>query len=362
MFLASGDLWAGAEVMIYQLILGVSKTSGLELCVVLLNKNRLAEKLMALGVTVKIYDESKQSFFTILGNVRRFVVTFSPDIIHAHRYKENLLAWLSCIGISTTKLVATQHGMPEVTGLGQNFKSWLRTTFFFRQLSSCFDMVVVVSEEMQQTLLGCYGFSDKNMSVIHNGIAIPEIVNKKKKRRLLIGSAGRLFPVKDYSLMVDIALQVVKQNDTIDFVLAGDGPQRSELEQKVKKYGIEDRFLFVGHQDDMAGFYKSLDVYINTSVHEGIPMSVLEAMSYGSPVVAPDVGGFPEIVHNKIQGFLIEGRNKDTYVNCLLQLSLNENLRLKMAKVARKRIIKHFSRDIMVQQYYNLYSELIFNF
>ena len=219
----------------------------------------------------------------------------------------------------------------------------------------------MVSEEMHHILQGIYGFSDNNMTVIHNGIEIVKDIEKQENHRLIIGSAGRFFPVKDYSIMVDIAAQVVIQNNTITFVLAGDGPQRSELEQKVKNYGIGDRFLFLGHQDDMVGFYKSLDIYINTSVHEGIPMSVLEAMSYGLPIVAPNVGGFPEIVHNNIHGFLIEGRNKDIYVDCLLLLSSNKQLRFRMAKSARERVVKQFSRDVMAQQYYNLYEELILN-
>jgi len=176
---------------------------------------------------------------------------------------------------------------------------------------------------------------------------------------LIIGSAGRLFPVKDYSLLVDIAAQVVIQNDTITFVLAGDGPLRSELEEKVKKYGIKNHFFFLGHQDDMAGFYKSLDVYINTSVHEGIPMSVLEAMSYGLPVVVPSVGGLPEIVNNNTQGFLVEGRNKYTYAECLSKLNSNVDLRQKMGESARKRVVGCFSREVMAQKYYNLYRELL---
>ncbi len=88
MLLTSGDLWAGAEVMIYQLARGLFKIPGLELCVVLLNKSSLAEKLTTFGITVKIYDESKQFFYAILGDIRSLVIEFSPDIIHSHRYKE----------------------------------------------------------------------------------------------------------------------------------------------------------------------------------------------------------------------------------------------------------------------------------
>ena len=106
-------------------------------------------------------------------------------------------------------------------------------------------------------------------------------------------------------------------------------------------------------------FYKNLDVYVNTSIHEGIPMSVLEAMSYGLPVVAANVGGLPEIIKNGVNGFLIEGNNKNIYINHLLELINNQDLRLVMAKYARDRVSKYFSLKVMADNYYQLYRRLM---
>jgi len=86
---------------------------------------------------------------------------------------------------------------------------------------------------------------------------------------------------------------------------------------------------------------------------------ILEAMSYGLPVVVPDVGGFPEIIHNGEQGFLIEGRNKETYVERILELVHNRNLRLRLARSARERVVDCFSREAMVQNYHKFYQEIL---
>ncbi len=212
---------------------------------------------------------------------------------------------------------------------------------------------------MRRAMLGYYGFSTKNVTVIHNGISIPDDVSRRFGRRMVVGSAGRLFPVKNFSLLVDIAHLVITQSDVLDFVLAGDGPQRPVLEEKIRSHGLQERFRLLGHQDDMDVFYRSLDVYINTSVHEGISMSVLEAMSYGLPVVAANVGGFPEIVQNGEQGFLIEGHNKNAYVDRILQLITNQDLRLKMAKSARERVADCFSQEAMARKYCKLYQGVI---
>ena len=359
MVLCSGDLWAGAEAMVYQLVNGLAGIPNLDLLIVLLNKGRLAKKLEKRGIEVHIIEESKHSFLAIVRSVRKSVAEFSPDVIHSHRYKENMLAWFAAIGRKNIKLVATQHGMPETGGEAISWADRLKTGLFFRMLSCCFDRTVLVSGEMRQLLFGSYGFSSKDIAVIHNGISIPKNISHRNGQRVVIGSAGRLFPVKDFSLFVDLAHFLVMQIGTVDFVLAGDGPQHAMLEEKIKSYGLQERFRILGHQDDMDAFYRNLDLYINTSIHEGIPMSVLEAMSYGLPVVAAKVGGFPEIVQNGEQGFLVDVRNKNAYVDRVLELILNQDLRLKMAKSARKKIVDYFSQKTMAEKYYQLYGKLL---
>lgn len=358
LIIASGDLWAGAEVMVHQLARGLVGKAGVALRVVLLNEGRLASELLNLGIEIHIIGESKYTFLSLARLVRKLVIQFSPNIIHSHRYKENLLAWLVALGRHNIKLVATQHGMPEVASTAQSMASRFRTAFFFRLLSCCFNRTVVVSEEMKQALIGSYGFSVDNVIVIHNGICIPMNVISHSGERVVVGSAGRLFPVKDFSLLVEIAHYVISQNEMIDFVLAGDGPQRSMLEYKVREYGIQDRFTFLGHVDDMDNLYQRLDMYINTSVHEGIPMSVLEAMSYGLPVVVPKVGGFSEIVEDGVSGFLVDGRDPGQFTGRILDL-LQPDRRCSMAKAARQRVVDRFSSEAMARAYYQLYQEVV---
>ena len=356
LLLASGDLWAGAEVVIYQLASGLIETDSVVLKVVLMNGGRLAEELERLGIAVHIVDESKNSFIRSIGVVRKLVKEFAPDIIHSHRYKENVMAWCVSRGLPGFRLVATQHGMPETAG-SLSATGRLRNELFFQVLSKGFTGTVVVSEDMRRALVGRYGFTAKDVFVIHNGIRIPERVISPPGIRLVVGSAGRLFPVKDFSLLVDVAHKVVQQSEHIDFVLAGDGPELDMLRERVRHHGMEGRFTFLGHQEDMEAFYRGLGVYINTSIHEGIPMSVLEAMAHGLPIVAPRVGGFPEILDPGVHGFLVEDRDPDKFAQSILNLSDFEERR-KMGQAARERAIDSFSQEVMVQRYLQLYNEL----
>ena len=358
LIIASGDLWAGAEVMIFQLICELNKIKQVDLLVVLLNKGRLEQEIRAKDVKVKIINEMTHSFFSIIHEFREIIYSFSPEVIHSHRYKENMAARLAAIGYRHIKLVATQHGMPEINRDKKNGISRLKNFIFFRLLSSYFDRTVAVSREMKNTLVECHGFSDKKVTVIHNGIPIHGIACTRERQRVIVGSAGRLFAVKDYSLMVDIAKSVIAKSEVVDFVIAGDGPEYSMLNEKIEKYGLEDRFKMIGHQDNMDAFFRGIDIYINTSMHEGIPMSVLEAMSYKLPVVVPEVGGFPEIVENNVNGFLVSGRDPEIFAKKVLKL-IQPDFRKKMAIAAKQRVETNFSSKMMARAYYQLYKELL---
>lgn len=358
MVLASGDLWAGAEVMIYQLVCGFKEFEDVVILVVLLNNGRLAEEFKGADIEVRIVDEVQLSILGLARGIHKIVKEFSPHIIHSHRYKENLLAWLITRVMRKVRLVATQHGMPETSGEKQRCKDRLRSAFFFSLLSFGFQKTVAVSQEMRSLLLGNYGFSERKLEVIHNGILLPPEVVKQKSGGLRVGSAGRLFPVKGYDFFVEVAAKVMSMNEQVQFVIAGDGPEQKRLERAIGKHGLQDQFTLLGHVDDMAGFYRSLDVYVNTSVHEGIPMSVLEAMGHGLPVVVPHVGGFPEIVVDGECGYLVAERSADLFARRILGL-VDLEQRKKMANSARKRVEQLFSQKAMTEKYYQLYGKLL---
>jgi glycosyltransferase involved in cell wall biosynthesis len=241
-------------------------------------------------------------------------------------------------------------------GKAGSVKAAATTKLNFFLLAKCFDRVVAVSKTLAEELVHRYGIRPGKIETIHNGIPFPEIRNKEIHVDLfIIGSAGRFAPVKDYSLMVDIARSVSEKIDTVKFKLAGDGPELQKLQALVKEYGLSERFEFTGFISNLDSFYSGLDLYINTSFHEGIPMSVLEAMAQGLPVVAPKVGGFPEIITDGMEGYLIEGRNPAAFADKCILLASNNDLREEMSKAAQKKIENQFSADRMASRYYELY-------
>lgn len=160
--------------------------------------------------------------------------------------------------------------------------------------------------------------------------------------------------------MIKIAnIIAASSGDDITFELAGEGPERSVLESMIQHFGLQERFTLNGHQYDMDAFYQGIDIYLNTSVHEGIPMTILEALARGIPVIAPAVGGIKEIITNGVEGFLIESRNPNDFAEKCLLLQKNRALREKMSRAARLRAEQAFSAEMMADKYYRLYRRTV---
>ena len=356
----SGDLWAGAETMACNLLKRLKEYDDLDLSVILLNEGRLAAELRASGLTVHVVDEKLHSFREIFRETRRIIGSNTPDIIHSHRYKENLLALLISGCCRRARLVSTQHGLPEShekkPGITQRFKT--RTNFL---VLSRFFTTVAVSEDISNVLVSRFGFRKEKVEVIHNGIELPPSPSApgEKAGTFVVGSSGRLFPVKDYPLMVEIARAISATGaGDVRFELAGDGPELPALQALIQHYGLNAGFILKGHQDDMATFYQGLDIYLNTSRHEGIPMTILEALAHGLPVIAPAVGGIVEIIDDGREGFLIDSRSPCDYAEKCLFLKDNREKRDRMSRAARTKAERAFSAEKMAERYYRLYQTL----
>lgn len=354
----SGDLWAGAEVMGLRLLTGLAKKKGVEISAILLNEGKLAREIRNLGIPIDVVEEARLNFFQIQKRFNEILMKFQPDIVHTHRLKENILAYLSSRkagrGIS---LICTQHGLDEPQ-LRLKWKLLSRVNRYV--LSRHFQNIVAVSEDIRITLSERYGFPAEKLVVIHNGTEIPEEINPDRGNHpFTIGSAGRFFPVKDYPFFVEVAAEVNRHAKDIRFELAGEGPEVGIITERINRYGLQDVFRLKGFVEDISGFYMGLDLYINTSVHEGLPMSVLEALSHGLPVVAPKEGGIKEVVTDGLQGFLIEGRDPKRFAQKCLAIYKDRNLRQSMGTASREKVARGYSIRTMAEKYYELYEKIL---
>jgi glycosyltransferase involved in cell wall biosynthesis len=354
----SGDLWAGAEVMGLRLLTGLSEIKGVEISAILLNEGKLAREIRYLGIPINMVDETRLSFFQIKNRFREILRKFKPDIVHTHRLKENILGYLSSRNAGRViPLVCTQHGLDEPQ-LRLKWKLMSRANLYI--LSRYFSSIVAVSEDMRVNLLEKYRFPKEKLVVIHNGTEIQDRIRLDRGNHpFTIGSAGRFFPVKDYPFFVEVAAEVNRYAKDVRFELAGEGPEFERITERIQRYGLQDVFRLKGFMENMSEFYNGLDLYINTSIHEGLPMSVLEAMSHGLPVVASKEGGIKEVVGDGLHGFLIEGRDPERFAQKCLAIYRDRTLRQSMGTASREKIAMEYSKKTMAGKYFELYAKIL---
>jgi glycosyltransferase involved in cell wall biosynthesis len=167
-----------------------------------------------------------------------------------------------------------------------------------------------------------------------------------------------MVPVKDLDLFLRVGASLRETTRDLRLSVLGDGPLRSALERRARDLRIADCTTFVAPSADPAPYYASLDIYLNTSRHEGLPMSVLEAMASARAVVAAKVGGIPEIITDGEDGLLVEGRRPAEFARRCLELIGSADLRGSIGRSAVKTVSARFSAQRMADNYAGLYRRL----
>jgi len=211
---------------------------------------------------------------------------------------------------------------------------------------------------MRKALTGRFGLRAEKVRVIYNGI-LPGPTSGREGAsahpEFHIGTVGRLVPVKDFDLYLRLAAALRERLPRVRLSILGDGPLEENLRETARALGLEDTVEFLPFRPDARSFYVSLDLYVNTSLHEGIPLSLLEAMACETPVVAPKVGGIPEIVTNEREGLLPEQRSPASFADACVRILCDEPLRRRMGQAARQRVLEAFSDERMANSYCSSY-------
>lgn len=357
----SGDLWAGAEVMIFNLLTRLNKDTSLRVLALSLNEGVLTEKLRAAGITTHVIPEAHHSLIGILYRAARLLKNSHIAIIHSHRYKENVLAWLLAKWLGLTELITTIHGLSELptNSIREARLARWRTKLDYFVVARLFACAVAVSDEMKRVLVQRYRFRENQLRVIRNGGLFPPTASSASSRGeyFHIGTVGRMVPVKGFELFLEIAAALRRETPFVRFSILGDGPLRGDLARRAEGLNISDCVEFVAPRRDPFPYYRSLDLYLNTSLHEGLPLSVVEAMACGKPVVSSAVGGIPEIVVHGEHGFLVEGREPGRFAEWCVKLMRDDRLRRTIGERAAAVANSRLSAPAMAEAYRRLYDE-----
>ena len=368
MHIASGDLWAGAEVQLFTLAKTLQTTLNAPVTVVLLNHGPLEQKLRAVGIDVTVLDETRLNGFQILRRLVRTMKDVKPQVVHTHRLKENILGSVAARMCGNIPSLRTAHGAPEHRPSWRQlhkrlliFLDWFCGRFLQRR-------IVAVSDDLA-AILG-KSFPAERICVIENGIDVESVSRREAQAPLApkprsapftIGLAGRLVPVKRVDLFIQTARYILDHYPDLEtrFHIFGDGPLRQELEQLSRDLGTDSIVHFEGHRGDIHQELQKLDVLLVTSDHEGLPMILLEAMALEVPIIAHAVGGIPHLLAQGSCGVLVEDQSPAGYGRAIHELATHPDSRAQIAINGLNRVKTRYSAKQNAETYCNEYSRLL---
>ncbi len=300
----------------------------------------------------------REGFRPQLGHaIARAAAQHKARVVHCHHYSPFVYASIARLWSPQLKIVFTEHGRLSDAGPSPKRRTANRV------LAHAPRTVVTVSSELKDHLVA-EGFPTDKVNVIYNGIDVGPLPDAAARARvraalgigdgmLVVGTIARLDPVKDLRTLVK-ALASPAARLPMMLLVIGDGPERAGIEAVARDAGV-DRFVrFLGHRDDARDLLAGCDVYANSSISEGISLTVLEAMAAGLPIVATRVGGTPEIVDTSC-GRLVPSRAPETLAASLSELAADPALRAELGRVARARVERRFTLDRMIAEYRDAY-------
>lgn len=227
-------------------------------------------------------------------SIREHVKQFKPDVIAIHSVKAGLLARLACVGIDV-KVVFTAHGWSHIRsskGLKYNIYRFLERSLSYLSLR-----VICVSSEDYIFATDVIGIPPHKLITIHNGaLNNSHKVVFNKQGTLQILTVVRFQEPKDFNTLLE-GLSLIKEFDWI-LKIVGDGPDINKVESLIKRFNLSGKVFLEGFQENISTYYLNADVVLLISKSEGLPMSLIEAMSYSKPIIASEVGGIPELTCN----------------------------------------------------------------
>jgi len=290
------------------------------------------------------------------------------DIVHTHSSKPGILGRIAARWAGVPIIVHTIHGFPF-----NDFMNVITKRFYIfleRIASRCADKLITVSNLNKKKAIELRLAKEDKFVNIYSGIDLrrftPDSVASRMKAELsipgdhfVVGMVGRLSPQKDTSTFIE-AVNILRQDTpNITCLLVGDGELRSGLEELTDAFGLRDTIRFLGERSDVPEILDVLDVFVLSSLWEGLGRALTEAMAMAKPVVATAVEGVPELVHDHQTGILVQPKDPVSMARAIQRLLRDRALAEQLGRNAQKRVLQDFGFVTMIEQIDDLYDRLL---
>jgi glycosyltransferase involved in cell wall biosynthesis len=341
--LAHGDVGAG-EASLERLISG----TGIR-----------AVRIAGLGRRISLLSDLRA-----LATLVRLVFRVRPDIVHTHTAKAGTLGRAAAWLYNATRLreerclvVHTFHGHVLHGYFGAVGSFLVRT--MERALALLTDIILVLSSRQKQDIGERYRIASlSRIRVVPLGLELDGLMLLPPGRvaeEVVFGFVGRFVPIKNVPLLIDAFARVHVRKPATRLKLVGDGEARQQIEAAIVRHGLGHVVELAGWQDDLLDLYRSFDVLVLTSLNEGTPVAVIEAMAAALPVVATDVGGVGDVVTHDETGLLVPSQDVKALADAMLRLLDSPDDRRRLGAAGREFVRNRFTADRLVADVATLY-------
>ena len=311
------------------------------------------------------------NIFSHIKRIRKTIVSESPDVVLSFAFPINclyLLAFLWPVKKRPKIILGEYTELLYVKRKTHSFREYIfsfiyKTVMFLLYFRA--DAIVSVSESLSQQIRKLFLVDPKKIKVIHVPVNIIEVqrfsreeISEHNSNNLpCVGTVSRLCFEKGVNFLIEAFSDLIKKIDA-RLVIVGDGIERSSLERMTRELNIEDKVTFLGWVENPYKHLKSMDVFVLSSLYEGFPTAVIEAMLCSVPVVATkSVGGMQELIRDGMDGLLVPSEDTRALSNSIYRLLKDKDLRGRLAKEAIKKVGQFDSRNI-TSQYESLIASL----
>ena len=323
-------------------------------------------QLSARGIKTHAISASGRFNIRYLYTLIKLIRRYRPSIIISHLLGSNTYCSLASL-LTGVPVICIFHGPTDVPD------GTVLTKIKLSLINKLASRLVFVSRALESEVAQKYSFQESNVQVIHNGVQAMETRSKKlsnlkwqlgvSDNSVIVGSIGNLRPAKNYGLLVMVAQRLLNEKQDYHFVVYGH--QRAdlfaELSEMCSELGVADRVHWMGFCDNPREALENFDIYAITSNSEGVPLSCLETMMAGVPIVSTICGGLPEVLTHNETGLLVPTNDVQAFAEAVVRLSSDVELRDDVIRNSGRKVRNEFGVDSMVQKYASLVRSVIAN-
>jgi len=378
LYLITQSKWGGAQAYIFDLASYLKNNKKFQVAVAVgEDKNgELIKRLLKLGIKTYYIKNLKQKInfyndWLAFWSITKLCRQIKPDIIHLNSSKAGSLGAIAAKFANIKKIIYTVHGLV----LNENLTLFKKIFYWLAEwLSSKFKHYLICVSEFDQKSLLKYKIAPMHkISVIHNGIDLPNLAFLSKQEAIkkietltnydlqpasykLIGTIANFYPNKGLIYLIEAARQIKQIEHKIKFIIIGDGEDRDKLEKLIHNYQLSQTVFLTGRIANSRQYLKAFDTFVLPSIKEGFAYSLIEASAAGLPIIATNVGGNPEIINHNKTGLLTPAADYNSLAETIINLSQDREKAFKLGQNATLKA-KQFSLGQMIAQTLDIYDK-----